>query len=500
MKKFLKVAIMPMILLLLTSCNMKSKEALDYTEKTINISKDINNISNIRYLGQGIYAVNTSTDKNLSKYKLMDSSGNLISNKIFYHIEVDANFDEKQSIAVTIDENNTANRLINKNGDFVSEPYKFIIYLGDRIYKVSLNGKTGYINSEGKKLMNLSDIPFELVDDSKFLPYRNQSGKYGFMDDKGKNIVPCKFDNIEMITKSKDLVAVCKDKKWGAINKQGKLIIDFQFNQINSFFEGLACVYQNNKCGFIDSKGNIKIPCKFDEALNFSEGLVSVKLDNRTGVIDKDGNVVIPFKFDSISTFKDGLTSCRINKKMAVINTKGEYIIEPSSDINMCFPDKKNISVYSGSKIYLTDIKGKKLTSTMYDQIKSFIEDYAHILNNNKLGILDIQGKEIIPAEFDDISDFKNGFCIVSKQGEYGIMDTKGKYKIPLKYNEIKYICNDYYAVKKDSKWGMIDINDKVIKPFEYDNASVVELEKSSTAQLFLTKGTKGLVLDFKNY
>ncbi|KMJ93096.1 hypothetical protein G8S49_08080 [Clostridium botulinum C] len=65
MKKFLKVTIIPMILLLLTSCNLQSKQALGYTEKTINISKDINHISNIRYLGQGIYAVNTSTDKNL---------------------------------------------------------------------------------------------------------------------------------------------------------------------------------------------------------------------------------------------------------------------------------------------------------------------------------------------------------------------------------------------------------------------------------------------------
>lgn len=54
MKKIFKLTIIPMVILLLTSCNLQSKQALGYTEKTINISKDINNISNIRYLGQGI--------------------------------------------------------------------------------------------------------------------------------------------------------------------------------------------------------------------------------------------------------------------------------------------------------------------------------------------------------------------------------------------------------------------------------------------------------------
>nr|WP_307906157.1 hypothetical protein [Clostridium botulinum] len=141
MKKILKSTIIPMILLLLTSCNVPCKQALGYTEKTMKVSKDIEHISDIKYLGQGIYAVNTSTDKNLAKYKLMDSSGNLISNKIFYYIDDSANFNNQKLIPVNTDKNSSTMQLINKNGDLVSEPYKFIIYLGNGIYKVSLEGK-----------------------------------------------------------------------------------------------------------------------------------------------------------------------------------------------------------------------------------------------------------------------------------------------------------------------------------------------------------------------
>ncbi|EDS77204.1 putative lipoprotein [Clostridium botulinum C str. Eklund] len=139
MKKFLKI-IMPIALMFLTSCNMPSKQALGYTGKTINLAKDINNISSIRYLGQGVYAVNTATDKKLAKYKLMDSSGNLISDNIFYDVDFDLKFNVQKIIPVMVTDftkhKKLKYRLINTKGKFVSKSYEAISLITKDIYEV----------------------------------------------------------------------------------------------------------------------------------------------------------------------------------------------------------------------------------------------------------------------------------------------------------------------------------------------------------------------------
>ncbi|WP_085828963.1 WG repeat-containing protein [Clostridium massiliodielmoense] len=115
------------------------------------------------------------------------------------------------------------------------------------------------------------------------------------------------------------------------------------------------------------------------------------------------------------------------------------------------------------------------------------------------MGLINKTGKILTNPQFDEPINFINGFAIVSKQGKFGVLDTKGNYKIPVKYDEIKHIYKNYYIAKLDNKWGVIDINNKVVKEFGYDNAIVVNLDENSKTQLFLIKGTKGLVLDFKN-
>src|SRR3712207_729057 len=165
MKKIFK-GIIPMLLVLLTSCNIPTKQALGYTEKTINLSKDMNHISDIKYLGQDIYAFNIAKETTLApyKYKLINSNGNLITDKTFSQIGCKLNFDKNQLIIVRIGDNVV---LINKNGEILTKPYEYISYLGDGVYSARGSDKDAYtisfINSDGKIISNLTEMNWDKI-------------------------------------------------------------------------------------------------------------------------------------------------------------------------------------------------------------------------------------------------------------------------------------------------------------------------------------------------
>ncbi|AYF55300.1 MULTISPECIES: WG repeat-containing protein [Clostridium] len=505
MKKIFKLTIIPMVILLLTSCNLQSKQALGYTEKTINISKDINNISNIRYLGQGIYAVNTSTDKNLSKYKLMDSSGKLLSDNIFYYMDSDSKFNDKGTIPVMVTDytkhKKRKYKLINIRGEFVGKSYDVVSPIEKDMYEVLEGDTYGYIDSTGKEITQLIKMSSATLNNPNCRPYKNEKGKYQFLNKEGKNIAPYEFDDFEYTKSSKDLISVYKNNKWGFMNKQGTFVKDFQFEEVHGFCEDLISVKQNGKWGCMDRSLNVTIPFKFDKPVVFIGGIAIVDIDSKEGPIDKKGNFLISPKFDCIKgDFHEGYSMVQLGNKTGIIDIKGNFIVKPNNKYGFYSWDSKSINMVTNlGTTHLMDIQSKKVIDLEHKQVSSFKNNIVLISENNKWGIIDRQGNSIAPTEFDEFLDFTNDFAIVKKQNKYGIIDIKGKYKIPLKYDEIKYICKNYYAVKKEGKWGIIDINEKVIKPIEYDNASVVELKEKSKFQAFLMKKTKLLVLKFKN-
>ena len=153
-KKLIKLLSLTLItgLCILTGCQNKATEQnkvlLSTKEQAITLSKDIKQIQDIHYLGADVYAINISTDVSDAKYKLINPNGDLITQQAFYYVSfpfkgsASSFYNDKFLPVIPYENKNKLKyRLINKKGEFVSEPYEDIAYLGGDVYLFKKNKK-----------------------------------------------------------------------------------------------------------------------------------------------------------------------------------------------------------------------------------------------------------------------------------------------------------------------------------------------------------------------
>ena len=171
----------------------------------------------------------------------------------------------------------------------------------------------------------------ETDDDSVELRLAELNGKWGYIDKAGKKVIPCKYDKAYEF--SDGLALVKLNHKWGYIDKTGTEVIPCKYDDAYSFIDGLARVKLSGKCGAIDKTGKEIIPIKYDQLSLFREGLAAVKLNNKYGVIDKTGTEVIPLKYDYADDFCERLAMMKLNGKWRNIDKQGNSEETTNADI-----------------------------------------------------------------------------------------------------------------------------------------------------------------------
>lgn len=188
---------------------------------------------------------------------------------------------------------------------------------------VTLNGKNGLIDADGKELVKPTyEGIFRLTD--KLYAYNVGGtyhhgivgGKWGLLDQNGKAITRAIYDRIEIgWDYPYGYIPVCKLKAdggelWGMIDGEGKIVLPIEYTWISPFSDGLAIV------------------CKGEHYDNTV----------RYGAIDKDGKIVFEIKYDYLSAFQNGIAQYGVHTwmpsgeqilKLGLINKKGKPITEP---------------------------------------------------------------------------------------------------------------------------------------------------------------------------
>lgn len=82
----------------------------------------------------------------------------------------------------------------------------------------------------------------------------SQNGKIGFIDNNGKEVVEAKYDSA-ILDNNENLVAVKFNGLWGFIDKKGEFVIIPQYKETKGFKDGLAFVKDDNFEGYINLQG-----------------------------------------------------------------------------------------------------------------------------------------------------------------------------------------------------------------------------------------------------
>ncbi len=137
--------------------------------------------------------------------------------------------------------------LINTDGDKITETGFEDIKLygnGDYVYKdrmiASVGGRYGLYDGKGEEVTALNAVDADIYLDD-YIAYQDESGKWGFMDSEGKVVIEPQYEGARSF--SNGLAAVLADGYWGYINHDRQMAIENQFLDAGYFTkDGVAFV------------------------------------------------------------------------------------------------------------------------------------------------------------------------------------------------------------------------------------------------------------------
>ncbi len=253
---------------------------------------------------------------------------------------------------------------------------------------------------------------------------------------------------------------------------------------------------------------------------------LSLEQDGKYGVINNKQETVIGAEYDYVKIPNAGedVFICVYDSdeesntyKTKVLNNKGKEILTNYQSIdaislNESYSDsmyENNLLTYKENDKYgLINLKGKKITKPIYEEIKSLDGKQGELLvkKDGKYGVINNKGNVLIDIKYDYVHSDEyysqnNGYKLsgyivgnVTNDGyRYGYIDYKFKKTLKIEYNEIYRLSgmdiNDasvYLVARKNGQYGLIK-NKKNIIDFKYQEIMYTGINNL----LILTKGSK---------
>ena len=222
-----------------------------------------------------------------------------------------------------------------KNGENPNEIFDNIIELNNGLFKIRLDRKFNFIDTEGNLLSNeWFDYVGRFNDGFAVVGLNN---KYNFIDTEGNLLSDQWFDDL---SRFKDGFAMVKlNGKWNFIDTNGNILSDQWFTYVGDFYNGVVIVNLNNKYNFIDTEGNLLSKQWFDDADNFNDGFAVVGLNNKYNFIDTEGNLLSPQWFNYAEGFFYGFSVVKLNEKWNFIDKNGNLLSSQGFDFCNQFED-----------------------------------------------------------------------------------------------------------------------------------------------------------------
>ncbi len=235
----------------------------------------------------------------------------------------------------------------------------------DHAVIIEQDGKTGFINSTGNKMLSprfdsvsfleksgiflakytaenyLVDIVkntatlFTWKDYSEFskgiLKISKNGKNQGLVNSENQVVLPAEY---EILPLRNNTAVIISNNLYGMIDGEGKIILEPKYQKISvndgSYMDGddeLILVKLNNKTGFADRKGNMKINFQYEDGIPFNNRLAPVKMDGKWGYIDKYNRLVIKNSYDEAWPFIDSYQArAKTGDQYIIIDRSGNKI------------------------------------------------------------------------------------------------------------------------------------------------------------------------------
>lgn len=289
-------------------------------------------------------------------------------------------------------------------------------------------------------------------------------GKWGYIDSEGKVEIKPQFLTANAFSEGLAVVAVAgtteEDRHFertfqGFINADGKFVIPpkpprdalkiegFSTYSYGDFHEGLARIHINDASGmdgFIDRTGKVVVPLKYHTSADFSEGVAFAtiwrKWDNpgpvKAGYIDKRGQFVFEnddLQFDRRFSHDRAAVTVRAAEMFgasALVDKLGKFVIPPG----------------------------------IYSSLSSPVEGAIRAVKDRKVGLLNVNGEVVVPlGKYDNIYEPASGGIFIAKSGEkWALIDSKGnRLAEVVEPGEVGRFSGEMATLERGGRFGYID-------------------------------------------
>ena len=403
------------------------------------------------------------------------------------------------------------------------------------------NGKTNYINKNGKKVYEKAElISFTQEQESfpkKYFLFTNEFNKVGLVDTSGNIILPAKFDGINFYNKYGYFI-LRKNNKDALYTSNLFQIIDSTYNDISDFInDSLVVVHSFSHDKRVHKMGIVNIRTKkeiislenYERFTSINWAILGYK-DFHFGLFDLNGKIIIPFNdYSRLSPESDNKFIHGISRNgYNVMDSTGKVIIPAGlyDDIwgynrtaEMFLVQKKDLwgGVNLKNEIVIpieyTSLEGfggdgisraTKDVQTFFLSKKNYrLGNYKYntyngfrmYKNNDTIGYVDQSG-QIFPFPVYKLPDAfldKELKLINTKTNKWGIINSQFKLIVDTTYDKLIDWYDGYISVSKNNKYGVIDVNGKIQIPVKNDT-----MKRIGSADFEVMVGDKKEVIHLK--
>jgi hypothetical protein len=242
----------------------------------------------------------------------------------------------------------------------------------DGFAAVKVDGKWGYMNTEGKMAVPAKYDKCTVMDGGYATVQKDEKW---FVVDKNAAEFPIDIPNLDDVNEFSELMASYKTSEGlvGFINGLGKSVIEPKFKAAGDFHGSLAWAKNNqDKVGYINAQGIWIIEPIYDAGKNYDAGtgLARVKKGDFWGYVSAKGDFKQMNDSEAFDDFNSGLAKGKKGGKFGYFNDKMEWVIEPK-----------------------------------FDGARDFKNGYASVREGELWGVVDKTGNWVIKPKFEDIKD-----------------------------------------------------------------------------------------------
>lgn len=353
-----------------------------------------------------------------------------------------------------------------ETGAFIKPVYEEVkmVQIGhfnEGLEPVKKNGLYGYINKEGKTVIDFSYEDAGVFDQG-IAPVK-KNGVYGFINTKGEIIIQPQYK--EAGNFNGDLAHVTlKDGSYALINKAGKVLIqskegiepllDYSGEEVPIYF-ALPKGERRALVKILDGQIVFKTDYKYGDLRLLENGVEYMTLDEQgyqqSGQINDKGEE-IPFNIDDQQNYENS----------GLKNSAGQYVV---------------VGEYGMSTIMKKD--GQPLTAKKYLEVAiSHDGQYWRVSDDEmRVSIIDQEGKEVLkPIEGTiDFVEGISGYCMVEiynmnnqdQEPVKQLYNLKSQKYIAKNLRDV-YVLEDKFVFNQDDKSGLMSLDGKVlVEPYD---------------------------------